>query len=221
MKMKKLVVFDWNGTLLADTVVTWRAANACLEFYGAPPISLSRFRETFDFPILHFYKRNGCCVDDVLERLNQANTVFGEGYQNGVKKLRLRKGARDLLNHLTEQNIDCTILSNARVQSIQPRLEQFKIEHYFKHICGQPCPTGASIVHKTSKRERLEKFLEERDYKPEHTVIIGDSAEEPEIARHLGLTSIGITDGYISQKRLRAARPNHIISTLSAIKSLV
>ena len=44
--MKKLIVFDWNGVLLSDTVACLDADNYMLKQLGAKPISLKRFRET-------------------------------------------------------------------------------------------------------------------------------------------------------------------------------
>ncbi len=209
----KLIVFDWNGTILSDTLPAWKASNACLEFFNAEPISLKRYRETFNFPILHFYKLNGCSVDKVLERKDEANTLFYETYEAMVKTARTRTGARGLLEWITHHNMSCIILSNYQVAPIEAQLERLKIDRYFQHINANR-DDGTSILHATSKAERLSAYMLKRNYKPEDTVIIGDSAEEPEIARHLGLTSIGITDGCISRARLKAANPDHIVHHL-------
>ena len=73
----KLVVFDWNGTILSDTLHSWKAGNTCLEFYNHPGISLKQYRETFTFPIMHFYKLNG---DDV----NYPEIRFDVSYTFGL-----------------------------------------------------------------------------------------------------------------------------------------
>lgn len=216
----KLIVFDWNGTILSDTIQSLKAGNVCLEFYGAPPIDLKQYRETFTFPIIHFYKKNGLSVDDVLARKEEANVIFQAAYEDLASNARTRTGARDLLKWIKAEGMTCIILSNYRTKQIEKHLKRLKIEHYFHHVSAFECD-GSTIVETANKNERLSEFMVKRGYKPSDTVIIGDSTEEPDIARHLGLTSIGITDGYITESRLRAAEPDYIVNTLSEVKQIL
>jgi phosphoglycolate phosphatase len=217
--MSKLIVFDWNGTILSDTVPSWKAANICLEYYGAKPISLAKYRETFHFPIIHFYKLNGCDVDDVLARREEAYTAFQSAYEKFAANARTRRGTRETLQWLKNHNIACIILSNYLTDKICADLKRLKIEHFFQEVSGHE--DGTKILQSTSKMERLSDYMLKRNYKPADTIIIGDSMEEPDIARHLGLTSVGITDGYISERRLREARPDFIIRNLKELIGLL
>jgi phosphoglycolate phosphatase len=218
--MKKLAVFDWNGTLLADTVQSWKAGNVCLEFYGGKAISLAQYRETFTFPIIHFYKKNGLEVDHVLKHKDAANTVFQAEYERLSATARTRTGTRSLLEWLRVRDVDCMILSNYRTQKIAAHCRRLGIDHYFKDISAYDCD-GSTIMHSATKNERLSAYMKQRGFRPQDTVIIGDSTEEPDIARHLALSSIGILDGYITPARLRAARPDHVIRSLSKIPAIL
>jgi len=216
----KLIVFDWNGTILADTIPSWKAGNDCLEFYGAEPITLARYKETVHFPVIHFYRLNGCSVDTVLEKAEQANALFQERYSEYAKNCRTRHGVRALLNYLQQQNIDRTILSNYLTPKIRQGAERLGIDHYFAHICGNT-DDGRKILEHTSKMERLSAFMVERGYRPQDTLIIGDSTEEPEIARHLGLTCISLTGGYFATHRLKKENPDHIVSSLAQVADVL
>lgn len=192
----------------------------CLEFYGAEPITLEQYRETFTFPILHFYKKNGLSVDQVLAKKDEANVIFQAAYERLAARARTRKGARDLLQWIKDTGMSCIILSNYRTEKIKQHLKRLKIEHYFSHVSAFGCE-GATIVETVNKKERLAEFMVKRGYKPQDVVIVGDSTEEPEIGRALGLKSIGITEGYITNARLRAAEPDYIVESLSEIQSLL
>lgn len=216
----KLIVFDWNGTLLSDTIPSWKASNICLEFFGKSPISINHFRETFDFPVLHFYTKNGISVDEMIKRQDESNIVFQDAYESLSAKCRLRKGARRLLQHCHDQEYSCIILSNHVTEKIKTHLKRLKIDHHFKHVDAHNCD-GTTILHKTTKTERLSAYMEKNGYEPEDTTIIGDSREEPAIARQLGLTSIGITNGIISTKRLKKSKPHYIVSNLNEIMDLI
>ncbi|MCB1782826.1 MAG: HAD family hydrolase [Alphaproteobacteria bacterium] len=220
MTDRKLAVFDWNGTLIADTIPAWHASNKCLAFYGQAPISLARQRETFDFPILHYYKRNGCPIDKVLETKGEANEIFQSHYERLAAGVRTRRGARALLDWLSEQGVDCIILSNYLTHKITPHLERLKLGHYFSFISANNCD-GTTILSATNKLERLSDFMLTRGYHPGNAFIIGDSREEPDIARHLGLISIGITGGCISESRLRAAKPDHVVGSLRDVPGVL
>jgi len=213
MKDKKLAVFDWNGTLLADTAIAWKATIPCLEFYGRPPITLKQQRETFDFPIIHFYKRNGCSVDQIISTKEESNAIFQEHYDRLAAKARTRRGTKKLLNWLKEQDVTCIILSNYISDKLIAHLERLKVRKYFSHVSANSC-NGVTVLDTMNKSERLETFMNEHGYSNSNTVIVGDSKEEPDIGRRLGITSIGITNGCINEKRLRAAKPDHVISAL-------
>ncbi len=220
MTSNKLAIFDWNGTLLADTRLAWIASNECLKFYGKEPISFKTQLETFDFPIIHYYKRNGVCVDKVLETKDEANEIFQNCYDALAARARMRRGARNLLQWLNKNNVDCIILSNYLKTKIEFHLNRLNIDHYFSHVSANTC-NGTSILNSTSKLERLSEFIIKRGYHPDNAFIIGDSKEEPDIGRHLGITSIGITGGCINEKRLRGAKPDHVISALPETKAIL
>jgi len=216
---KKLWVFDWNGTILADTMPSWKAGNVCLEFYGAKAISLKKHRETFIFPILPFYELHGVSAQKVLERHDEGNDVFQSHYERYAANTRTRHGARELLEYLNAQGAECIILSNYITEKIEAHLKRLKIDRYFRYVSAHDCD-GTTILQSTTKVLRLRDYMETHGHKPEETVIIGDTMEEPEIARALNIASIGITDGYISRRRLREAKPDHIIHRLDEILNI-
>jgi phosphoglycolate phosphatase-like HAD superfamily hydrolase len=215
MKKSKLIVFDWNGTILADTIPCWKASNACLEFYGVPPIDLKRYRETCHFPVIHFYKLNGACVDRVLQHKDEANKIFYTHYTRLAAANRTRAGVRELLTWLEAQKFDRTILSNYITEEIEKQLKRLKLERYFSHVCGNG--HGNTVLQHTTKTQRLSEFMLKRGYYPENTYLIGDSTEEPEIAHKLGLKCISITGGYFSTKRLRAAKPHFLVHSMQDV----
>lgn len=215
MKDKKLIVFDWNGTILADTIACWKASNECLEFFGVEPISMTKYKETCYFPVIHFYKLNGACIDTVLEKQSEANEIFYSAYTKLSKNARTRTGVRKLLSWLEDQGYDRTILSNYVTPEIEKQLKRLKIDHYFSHVCGND--DGNTVLQHTTKPKRLSDYMIKRGYHAENTYLIGDSTEEPEIAHQLGLKCISLTGGYFSTSRLKAANPHFIVHNLQDV----
>ena len=60
MQPKKIVFWDWNGTLLDDVEFTRGCLNWLLEQHGYPQrYDLAAYREVFGFPIEAYYQRAG------------------------------------------------------------------------------------------------------------------------------------------------------------------
>jgi len=216
----KLIIFDWNGTILADTIPALKASNACLEFFGQPPISMTHFRNTFDFPVIHFYTNNGCDEDEILAQKDESNRVFQTTYEELSQNCRTRRGVRETLAYLHARDYHMIVLSNYLTDKITPQLERLGIGQYFQHVCAHNCD-GTSIMQSTSKMERVQAYMDAHGFEPRHTTIIGDSLEEPEIARLLGLTGVSITGGVASKPRIKAQEPTHIIHSMREITTIL
>jgi phosphoglycolate phosphatase len=217
---KKLIVFDWNGTILSDTRASWLAGNECMKFYGAKAMDLSEYRDLFTFPIIDFYIANGLSAAEVLARKDESNIIFQTAYEAYAQNARTRRGAREVLQWLKAEGATCIILSNYVTDKIRHHVQRLKLGDYIDHICAHTCD-GTTILEKTTKAARLKAYMDKSGHAAHDTFIIGDTMEEPEIARAFGLTSIGITDGYISTARLKAAKPDYMIGSLQDIKCLI
>ncbi len=57
--MIKLVVFDWNGTIISDTNASVAGVGAVFSKLGLGKMTLKRHQETFDVPVVKFYEANG------------------------------------------------------------------------------------------------------------------------------------------------------------------
>lgn len=218
--MKKLFVFDWNGTLLNDSDVNLLGFNETLKIFGVSPVSMDHYRETMDFPLVHMYTRNGIHVDDYLARFQQATDTFFEHYRPAAKACALKEGTVELLEFLTDQGFDLMILSNQNEMDLRDQIAERHITQYFKIISGNQdnSVTGYTM---TNKLQRLEKILSENPYVMSQSYIIGDSLEEPEIAHRLGMKAISVTWGCFSRERLEKSTTNHIIDDLAEVSNIL
>lgn len=220
MPSYKLAVFDWNGTLIDDAEACLLATNASLARAGKPPITLERSRETMDFPIIHYYTRNGIEVDDYLANFEEYGLVWNETYKQASKISPLRRGTVDLLSWLQDQGIILMILSNYTQYELEAQLSERHIFQCFKHISGND-DFNLQAHTRTTKAGRLEAVMTEFGYKPEECFIVGDSLEEPDIAQQLGLTSFSVTWGGISTERLSKSPTHHLIEELAEIREIL
>lgn len=217
--MTYLAVFDWNGTLYDDTPATLKATNACLRSFDRPEIDLHTMQETFSFPLIHFYERMGVSVDEYLTRAEQEGTVYLECYEIAKHECGIMEGTHELLQWLNGHNVHCMILSNHLQTHLDEDVERLGITPYMKHVSGNE--TKATITQGLSKQIRLEAYMKEHGFKAEKTFIIGDSHEEPELAKRLDIIGISIAGGLLSAARLEKYKADHIIQKLAELRPIL
>src|SRR3989344_1765923 len=128
--MIKLVAFDWNGTLFADTKAIVDADNVVLKKLGLPPITIKHFRNVFAIPLIEYYAACGIDRDYFLKNQETITKLFHEGYEERAKHVRTRSGTRTILNQLKRQNIPSIIFSNHTYDGINSQLRRLKMAGY-------------------------------------------------------------------------------------------
>lgn len=209
--MIKLVVFDWNGVLIADAQADADAVSHVLERFGRKPISLKQFREIFEIPARNMYLRAGLSGDELDREWKRASDLFHEYYEPRIARVRTRHGARQLLEWLEKHGIECVILSNHTTEGIEFQLQRLKIGSFFSTILANDT---YNAMKSQNKIEKLTAFLKARSFGHKSVLIIGDSPEETKVGKQLGLHTVAITGGYVSTRRLREAEPDHLIHKL-------
>lgn len=214
--MIKLVVWDWNGTILNDTKAVLDAANNSeVPALGLPSVTLKQMRDAYEVPIVKAYENMG--VDPAFFRKKSAeiSPIFHKIYEPLVAKARTRPGARATLRHIKKRKAENIILSNHTMEGIYFQLSRLKLEPYFDEVLAND---NIHLAHHAGKQHRLEAYLQGKNYEPSDVIIIGDTPEEVTIGRALGLHTISISGGMCSRSRLVAAKPDYL---LSSVKQLV
>src|SRR3989338_9238847 len=122
--MIKLVVFDWNGTLIADARACMDADNSVLKMYAGRTVSLQEYRETVVIPAVEFYVKNGVDRARIIREAKEVSENFHSFYESRAAKVRTRNGARKLLAWLFKNKIETIILSNHSVKGIESQLQR-------------------------------------------------------------------------------------------------
>jgi phosphoglycolate phosphatase-like HAD superfamily hydrolase len=219
-KALPLAVFDWNGTLLDDVDAWVKGCNAALSIFGQAARSVDEWRGLYTCPIIHSYEKAGVSIDEYLQKSDEANAAFFGAYQAAsADGFTLRPYAREALSALKAQGFHLTILSNHRGDLLLQEIEATGLRDMFEHICGNV--SDNDITHKLTKQDRLRRYMDEVGADLSRSFVIGDSHEEPSVARALNIKSIAITGGYLSKERLIKARPTVLIDHLNQIDTLL
>lgn len=217
--MIKAIVFDFNGVLLADTQACLAADNHVLETFGGKPVNLKAYRDTFIIPAVNFYSLHGCDKNELLKNSQKLGNVFHTYYEPRAAKCRSRKGARELLKWLKGRSVTSVILSNHTVEGIEFQLKRLKLDRYIDQVLANTRQDDS--MKGRNKAEKLKQLIKNNHYKKDDVLIIGDSPEEIEVGKSLGIATVAITGGYYATRRLKQSHPDHLINRLSELKDIV
>ncbi|MDE5713073.1 MAG: HAD family hydrolase [Muribaculaceae bacterium] len=209
--MKKLAIFDLDGTLLNTIYDLGEACNYALRKMG--------FNQ-HPIPAYHFMVGNG--VRKLIERaqpdadektIDELLSIFREYYDlHCMDDTRPYPGIPELLQELIEKNVAIAVASN-KYQNAVTRI----VEHYFPDVPfvsiqgqldGRPSKPDPSIIF---------SILAEHPTPKTDVLYIGDSGVDMETARRACVESIGVSWGFRPVSELRQAYADNIVSAPSEI----
>jgi len=211
------IFFDWNGTLLADTLCNIRATNSVLKRLGKPVVTKTHYLEQFNVPLEKMYRAFGCSAQELIDHFDLVHDVWIRVYDSQSKKARLRRGARTMLQTLQKRQDRAFILSNHTIENISGHTKRLGIHNYFTAILAND-GHGPAFTSR-NKGDRLYNYLKKQ--KINKAIIVGDTEEEIDIAKEHGLVSVAITDGVCSAKRLKTLEPDFLINSLTEIPAIM
>ena len=152
-----------------------------------------------------------------IEHIEEVLDYYLDVYENlKTEKTRPYKGITDLLESLTEKNIDLAVVTNKNDFLAQKCIKNFLPQINFKFVLGQkegfPTKPDPYMVHKT---------IEIMGGKPKNYLFLGDTPVDIQTALNAGIKPVGVTWGFRPEKELYDAgawkiinRPEELIDLL-------
>lgn len=182
----KNVFWDWNGTVIDDAAASLSAVNAMLADKCLAPITLERYRELIDVPIIRFYER---VMDISGESMETLAEKFNAYYEEFLPECPVRSETRSLLLKLSKLGVRQYVFSSSEKGIIESGIERYGLGGIFSEVLG------ASDRRVESKVERTAAFFARERLKASESVFIGDMAHDAETARAVGADCILVACG--------------------------
>lgn len=215
--MKKLVIFDLDGTLLNTIADLAHSTNYALNKLGYP---------THDVEKYNFMVGNG--INKLFER------ALPEGEKTEENVLRVRKefipfydihnaddsrpypGIPELLSSLQNKGIQIAVASN-KYQAATQKL----IAHYFPTIRFTTVFGQREGVNVKPDPTIVLDILEIANVEKKDVLYVGDSGVDMQTATNAGVTSCGVTWGFRPKTELEEFSPSYIVDSAEDIERLV
>ncbi|MFR9620009.1 MAG: HAD-IA family hydrolase [Rikenellaceae bacterium] len=215
--MKKLVIFDLDGTLL-DTIEDLAAAcDAMLTKHDLPTYTIDEYRGFVGNGILRLVERaipESKRTPEYVELLRKDFLKFY--FENIDKKTKIYPGVELLLKHLVESGVEIAVASNKFQEGTRKLVANLFPRFRFSAVLGQrpniPLKPNPQIVR---------EILQITSYAPDTVLYVGDSGVDIQTAKASDVESVGVTWGFRSREELEECGADHIVDRAEDILKLV
>ena len=216
--LKKLVLFDIDGTLLSVNSINRRVLmDALREVYGTEgSAGTHNFAGKMDSVIIYEVLQNAGLSDAVIaERFDTAKKTYIEMFCMQAKHtdIILMEGIRELLEKLSASSeLMLGLLTGNFEGSGRHKLLMPDINHYF--------PFGAFADDAASRNELPQVAVDKayqitgKKFSEQNIVIIGDTEHDIACARVLNAKSIAVATGTYSTEELKKHHPHVLYENL-------
>lgn len=215
--MKRLIIFDLDGTLLNTIADLAAATNQALQQHGYP---------THDTDAYRFFVGNG------INKLFERALPEGERTEENIRKIRESfipyydrhnadlsrpyPGISELLKVLHERGLRMAVASNKYQEATRKLVAHYFPEIPFTLVLGQregiPTKPDPTIVN---------EILATTGIKQEEVLYVGDSNVDMQTAHRAGVAAVGVSWGFRPRAELEAQHPEYLIDQADELLSLL
>ncbi len=212
--MKKLVIFDLDGTLL-DTIADLAAAvNYGLQQCGLPPRSPEQVRSFVGNGIGKLLERSLPEAARTQEQLSALRPLFLRYYNEHNADLSAPyPGVADLLLRLQSRGVLLAVASNKYQEATEKLVAHYFPGIHFVRVCGQregvPVKPHPAVV---------QDILESVHLLPADALYVGDSDVDMQTALNAGVDAVGVSWGFRSPEVLAAFSPLAIVDHVEQLE---
>ncbi len=202
------VLFDWDGTLLDSFHADSQAYLAMFRDVGLD-WGIKELERHYSPDWYTVYRAAGI----PRERWEEADGLWRAHYAKHPCKL--ISGARQVLRRLARRHALGLVTSGDRVR-VTRQLREFALTRIFRaRVCG------GDTREKKPHPEPLRLALRQMKMEEEECVYVGDTPEDLEMARAVGMRAVAVLGPFPTEKRLRAAKPEFLLKKLEELPGLL
>lgn len=215
--MKKLVIFDLDGTLLNTIADLAAATNQALQHYGYPTHEVEAYRFFVGNGINKLFERALPETERTEENILKIRSQFVPYYDTHNADLsRPYPGIPELLMTLQQKGIKIAVASNKYQAATRKLIAHYFPEINFVEVLGQregiPAKPDPSIVNEI----KIKAGVDEKEI-----LYAGDSNVDMQTAHNAGVTAVGVAWGFRPRTELEALHPAYIIEKAEELPTLL
>lgn len=206
MNPYKYIVFDFDGTLVDSRSIIVSLYNELAVKHGYLLMNEDNLQHLRGMSIGERCKH----LNVPLYKIPFLASAIIKKYKNSILQLKFNEGLEELLNSLTQNNINYAVLSSNSKKNIEQFFEM-------KRIVNTPIYCSRSIF---GKHVLLNKFLKEKHLKPSDILYVGDELRDIIACRKMGVKIAWVSWGYDNKQVLENNKPDYVVHNPAEILEL-
>lgn len=206
---KKLLIFDFDGTLIDSVPDLADAANIMLSQLGKPTYPIETIQEWVGNGSHMLVERALSGSIEINPSLTDAEVdaaerLFFEAYAAHDTSKTAAYPDVDLgLKQLTDAGFTLALVTNKPIRFVPDILASLGWTSYFAMVLG-----GDSLPVKKPDPAPLLHVCETLEFGPKQALMIGDSINDIQAGKRANIDTVGLSYGYNYGKDIRDSRPN-------------
>ncbi len=214
--MKKLLIFDLDGTLLNTITDLARSANHALAQLGYPTHPIEAYNLMVGNGINKLLERalpQEARTEEEVLRVRKEFTLYYD--EHATEATAPYPGISELLRELQSQGCLLAVASNKYQSATEKLVARFFPDIRFEAVFGQregvPVKPDPTIVFDILQRTGITK---------KDVLYIGDSGVDMQTANNAGVTACGVTWGFRQRTELESFYPEYLVDNAQAIDKI-
>ncbi|MGE6481007.1 MULTISPECIES: phosphoglycolate phosphatase [Psychrobacter] len=215
---KKLLIFDFDGTLIDSVPDLADAANIMLGQLGKPSYPIDTIQEWVGNGSRMLVERalsGSIEVDPHLSdaEIEAAERLFFDAYAaHDTSKTSAYPDVETGLKQLTDAGFTLALVTNKPIRFVPDILASLGWTSYFAMVLG-----GDSLSVKKPDPAPLLHVCETLQFDPTQALMIGDSINDIQAGKRANIDTVGLSYGYNYGKDIRDSQPNQAFDSFKAL----
>ncbi|MCL5733385.1 MAG: HAD family hydrolase [Patescibacteria group bacterium] len=191
----KVVLFDWNGTVLNDIPVWHESVKEIFCVYGKNPPTIAEYFSELEGDYLQIYQSRG-----IVASRDELNAIYEPFYEAHISEAVLFPSAKDVLLLLARLGIRIGLVTAQKENLVSPLLDKFGLSDLFWY----------KAFHALDKKSAIQRIVADADVCPENCYFVGDAPSDIRHGKKAGIKTIAFLGGYIPESLVISAKPDTI-----------
>src|SRR3989338_1175902 len=205
---KKILIFDFDGTIADSRNIILETINKLSEKYGYKSIQNGNIEELRNKTIKELFQ----ILRIPWIKLPLLLIEYRKKYSQQISLLKPIIGIKEVLTRLQNKGCELALVTSNSKENVRDFLQKNNIR-VFNNIRA-----GLGLFGKSSV---LNKLIREKNYNKEEVFYIGDEVRDIEASNRIGIEVIAVTWGFQSKSILKKYKPNYLVDTPNELYQVV
>ncbi|HLT13643.1 MAG TPA: HAD-IA family hydrolase [Marinobacter sp.] len=210
----KVVIFDWDGTLIDSVDHIADSLQQAATELGYPDLEREAYRDIIGLGMIEALEKlyPGLTREEIV-RIREG--YAGYFFQKMTTPQNVFDGMADVVSDICRSGRGCSVATGKSRKGLAKALTTSGLGHHFDITrCADETRSKPDPL-------MLEEILEFYGYRPDEAVMIGDTRYDLDMARRIGMPSIGVEWGVHKRDVLQEYDPHAVVNTVDELRRVL